>query len=65
MSSSISWKSDELFVNRILDELKVPIKHLVTDYRRLKAGDTFLAYAGIDMMHAAISPKRLLQVQMP
>lgn len=46
MSSSISWKSNELFVNRILDELKVPIKHLVTDYRRLKAGDTFLAYAG-------------------
>ena len=46
MSSLISWKSDELLVDRILAELNVPIKRLVTDYRHIKAGNTFLAYAG-------------------
>lgn len=46
MSSTISWKSDELLVDRIFDQLDVPIKRLVTDNRHVKAGDTFLAYAG-------------------
>lgn len=46
MSTSISWKSEEPLVSRILDELKVPIKRLVTNHRDLKVGDTFIAYAG-------------------
>lgn len=46
MNSLISWKADEHLVNRILAELNVPIKRLVTDHRHVKVGNTFLAYAG-------------------
>jgi UDP-N-acetylmuramoyl-L-alanyl-D-glutamate--2,6-diaminopimelate ligase len=39
-------KSNENFAIRLIDQLGVPVKHLVADSRKLKAGDTFLAYAG-------------------
>lgn len=39
-------KSDENFATRLLDQLGVPVEHLVADSRKLRAGDTFLAYAG-------------------
>ncbi len=39
-------KSDENFAARLLDQLGVPVEHLTADSRKLKPGDTFLAYAG-------------------
>jgi len=39
-------KASKLFDVHLLDKLGVPIKHLVTDSRQVKQGDTFVAYAG-------------------
>lgn len=44
--ASATPKSGEHFVTQLLEKLGVPVKHLVTDSRKLRAGDTFLAYAG-------------------
>ncbi len=39
-------KSNRIFDASLLDGLGVPVKNLVSDSRRIKPGDTFLAYAG-------------------
>ena len=39
-------KTSKLFNSHLLDDVGVPVKNLVTDSRRIKPGDTFLAYAG-------------------
>jgi UDP-N-acetylmuramoyl-L-alanyl-D-glutamate--2,6-diaminopimelate ligase len=43
---AIKKKTSRLFDVHQLDEMGVPITHLVTDSRQVKPGDTFLAYAG-------------------
>ncbi len=39
-------KTLKLFDNHLLDDIGVSINNLVTDSRKIKQGDTFLAYAG-------------------
>ncbi|SDY20317.1 UDP-N-acetylmuramoyl-L-alanyl-D-glutamate--2,6-diaminopimelate ligase [Nitrosomonas sp. Nm33] len=39
-------KSDANFATRLLSQLGVPVERLTADSRKLKPGDTFLAYAG-------------------
>ncbi len=43
---AIKRRTSKLFDHHLLDDLRVPIKNLVVDSRRIKPGDTFLAYAG-------------------
>jgi len=43
---AIKRKTSKLFDNRLLDNIGVPIENLVVDSRKIKPGDTFLAYAG-------------------
>ncbi len=46
MSVSLNLGSNEACLTRLLNKLGVKIQHLVADSRKLRPGDTFLAYAG-------------------
>jgi len=46
MSTSSDSRSDEGHAACLLNQLDVKVRHLVADSRKLKPGDTFLAYAG-------------------
>jgi UDP-N-acetylmuramoyl-L-alanyl-D-glutamate--2,6-diaminopimelate ligase len=43
---AIKRRTSKLFDHHLLDDLGVPIKNPVVDSRRIRPGDTFLAYAG-------------------
>lgn len=59
MNLGMAEKANKLFDCRMLDKLGVPIENLVADSRRVKPGDTFLAYAGDQFDARAYIPQAI------